>query len=184
MEPLEIHFTEKNRRISVRDFPGGPWLGLSAFTAEGAGSIPRRELRSQKRCGMAKKTVVWTPKNIRQSIFPRQPNTFKMGSVTKRLAGRRRLTIHHGLPFIKVDLEPNEFSPQKQWPEISLNCPEGDSVPCLLEKYLERLSCGLMECVMLWIHTQYLVHLLPYPCFMDLGIKKLRQGSTFHDYPL
>ena len=143
----------------MRDFPVGPWLGLCAVTAEGAGSIPRRELRSSKWCGVAKKTAVWTPKNIRQS-FPRQPNTFKMGSVTKRLAGRLHLTIHHGLPFIKVDLEPNEFSPQKQWPEISLNCPEGDSVPCLLEKDLERLSRALVECVILWIHTQYLVHLL------------------------
>ena len=53
-----MHFTEKHRRISVKDFPGGLWLGLSAFTAEGAGSVPHWELRSQKRCGMAEKAVV------------------------------------------------------------------------------------------------------------------------------
>lgn len=107
-----------------------------------------------------------------------------MGSVTKWLAGRLYLTIHHGLPFIKVDLEPNEFSPQKQWPEISLNCPEGDSVPCLLEKYLERFElCSLGMCHALNPYPVFSAF-APYPCVMDLGIKKLSQGGKFHDYTL
>ena len=58
MKTLEVHFTGKNRRRISEGLHWWAVVRTCAFTAEGAGSIPRRGLRSQKWCGMAKKTAV------------------------------------------------------------------------------------------------------------------------------
>ena len=51
------------------------WLGLSAFTAKGAGSLPGRELRSRKPCGVAiKRNKKQTPK---YTLGPPHTQAFK-----------------------------------------------------------------------------------------------------------
>ena len=61
----EKHFYQLSHRgkdASLREFPGGPWLGLQSFTAEGPGSVPGVGTRILQAacCGKKKKKVIET----------------------------------------------------------------------------------------------------------------------------